>query len=104
MKLGELASDGAQLRPHIVWFEEAVPMIEPAMDIVSQADLLLIIGTSLVVYPAAGLVNYAPKGIPIYIVDKKIPDTQWIENIVAIESPASTGMLKLKSILEEASR
>ena len=101
MSLGEFADDGAQLRPHIVWFEEAVPMIEPAMEIVSGADLLLIIGTSLVVYPAAGLVNYAPRGIPIYIVDKKIPDTGWIENIVSIESPASTGMLRLKSILEK---
>jgi NAD-dependent deacetylase len=101
MSLGELAADGAQLRPNIVWFEEAVPMIEPAMQIVSGADILVIIGTSLVVYPAAGLVNYAPRGIPIYIVDKKIPDTGWIENLVSIESPASTGMLRLKSILEE---
>ena len=102
MNIGELASDGAQLRPHIVWFEEAVPMIEPAIQIVSQADILLIIGTSLVVYPAAGLVNYAPAGIPIYIVDKKIPDTSWLKNIISIESPASTGMLRLKAMLEES--
>jgi NAD-dependent deacetylase len=102
MNLGELASDGAQLRPHIVWFEEAVPMIEPAAQMVTEADLMLIIGTSLVVYPAAGLVNYAPAGIPIYIVDKKIPDTGWLKNIVSIESPASTGMLRLKVMLEES--
>ena len=102
IKWGELAEDGAQLRPHIVWFEEAVPMIEPAMNLVSRADILLIIGTSLVVYPAAGLVNYAPRGIPIYIVDKKIPDTSWIENIISIESPASTGMVRLRSMLEES--
>ena len=59
MKLGDLAEDGAQLRPNIVWFEEAVPMIEEAIPVVRSADIFIIVGTSLVVYPAAGLVNYA---------------------------------------------
>jgi NAD-dependent deacetylase len=59
IKIGDLAPDGGQLRPHIVWFEESVPMIEPAAEISSLADIFVVIGTSLVVYPAAGLLNYA---------------------------------------------
>lgn len=67
--LGDKAPNGHQLRPHIVWFGEPVPKIERAIDIVSEADILLIVGTSLSVYPAAGLYRYAPAGIPIYLID-----------------------------------
>ena len=67
--LGDLAPNGHQLRPHIVWFGEPVPKIEKAIDIVSKADLLLIVGTSLSVYPAAGLYRYAGPDTPIYIID-----------------------------------
>ena len=73
IKWGQLAEDGAQLRPYIVWFEEAVPKMEEAIDITRSANIFLIVGTSLVVYPAAGLVNYAPWEIPKIILDKKIP-------------------------------
>ncbi|MBD0333748.1 MAG: NAD-dependent deacylase, partial [Chitinophagaceae bacterium] len=75
IKLGDLAEDGAQLRPHIVWFEEPVPMIEEAIRIVKEAEIFVIVGTSLVVYPAAGLVNYALWHIPKFIIDKTIPYT-----------------------------
>lgn len=69
IQMGDLAADGSQMRPHIVWFGESVPMIEKAVEIISEASILLIIGTSLQVYPAAGLIAYAPLGIPIYYID-----------------------------------
>lgn len=69
--LGDKSPNGVQLRPHIVFFGEAVPKIEAAIDVVSEADILLIVGTSLQVYPAAGLYRYARPGIPIYIIDPK---------------------------------
>ena len=69
--LGDLALDGAQLRPHIVWFGEAVPKIGQAIDAVEAADILLIVGTSLQVYPAAGLYRYARADTPVYIIDPK---------------------------------
>lgn len=71
LNLGDLDKNGVQLRPHIVWFGEDVPMIEQAIDIIETADLLLIIGTSLQVYPAAGLMNYANQNIPVYYIDPK---------------------------------
>lgn len=95
IKMGDLAEDGAQLRPHIVWFEEAVPMIETAVEIVKKAELFVILGTSLVVYPAAGLVDYAPWEIPKYIIDKKIPYTTSIYNLTTIEKPATEGVKEL---------
>jgi NAD-dependent deacetylase len=70
IQLGDKAGDGAQLRPNIVWFEEPVPMIEKAIPIVNQADYFVVVGTSLVVYPAAGLVNYVEQNTPTYIIDK----------------------------------
>ena len=69
LKLGDRAEDGHQLRPHIVWFGEAVPMIEAAIPIVQDADIFMVVGTSLQVYPAAGLLSYAPKEIPKYYID-----------------------------------
>ena len=69
--LGDLAADGAQMRPHIVWFGEAVPMLEPAIQITELADILLIIGTSMQVYPAASLINFIRPGSPIYFIDPK---------------------------------
>lgn len=101
IKIGDTAADGSQLRPDIVWFEEPVPLIEEAARMVSQADLFLVVGTSLVVYPAAGLVNFAPMEIPKFIVDRNIPVTYNIKNLRAIEEPATVGMVKLRKILEE---
>lgn len=101
IKWGQLAEDGAQLRPHIVWFEEAVPKMEEAIDITRSANIFLIVGTSLVVYPAAGLVNYAPWEIPKIILDKKIPYTNSLYNSVSIEKGAGEGMKEVKILLEQ---
>lgn len=101
IKLGDVAEDGYQYRPHIVWFEEPVPMIETVIPIVNTADIFVVIGTSLVVYPAAGLVNYTRRDIPVFIVDKKIPYTGVSENLTAIEKPATEGIEELKKHLGE---
>ena len=92
IKMGDIATDGSQLRPFIVWFDEPVPMIEMAAEIVSSADIFVVIGTSLAVYPAAGLLNYVPKSIPKYIIDKHIPEKVPINNLTAIEAVASKGV------------
>ena len=97
--LGDLAEDGEQLRPAIVWFEEPVPMISKAAEIVSSADIFVIIGTSLAVYPAAGLVDFAPRQIPKFIVDKHIPATASAYRITAIEKAATTGVKELVTLL-----
>lgn len=97
--IGDLAKDGGQLRPHIVWFGEAVPMIEKAVPIVNTADILVVIGTSLQVYPAAGLVEFAPAGIPIFVLDRKIPKTRFKGLITSFEMPASLGIKQLKEAL-----
>ena len=99
--LGDKASDGAQQRPHIVWFEEAVPMIETAIPIVMDADIFVVVGTSLVVYPAAGLVNYARPAIPKFIIDKTIPYTLSVQQLTSIEKPATAGMQDLIAALEK---
>ena len=96
IQLGDTANDGAQLRPHIVWFGEAVPMMEQAVPIVQDADIFVVVGTSLVVYPAAGLVNYARHSIPKFIVDKRIPYTSDVYNLTAIEKSATKGVEELK--------
>ena len=73
LNLGDVGPDGAQLRPHIVWFGEVVPLIDAAMDVVASADVVIVVGTSLQVYPAAGLVGYAPPHAPIHVVDPHTP-------------------------------
>jgi NAD-dependent deacetylase len=101
IKMGDTAEDGEQLRPHIVWFEEPVPMIEKAVELVRSADIFLIVGTSLVVYPAAGLVNYAPYPIPKFIVDKRIPYTSSLYNLTVIEKAATEGVEELQELLKK---
>jgi NAD-dependent deacetylase len=99
ISIGDLAEDGAQLRPHIVWFEEPVPMIEQAVGVVRTADIFVVVGTSLAVYPAAGLVNYAPWPIAKFIVDKRIPSTSSLYNLTTIEKPATEGIKDLQEAL-----
>jgi len=99
--LGDKAADGAQWRPHIVWFEEPVPMIEKAARITAEADVFVVIGTSLLVYPAAGLVNIVAGEIPAFVVDKIIPNTSSIKNLAAIEKPATMGIGDLIKALEK---
>lgn len=101
IKLGDTAEDGRQLRPHIVWFEEPVPMIAQAIPAMRTADIFLLVGTSLVVYPAAGLVDYIKDEVPKYVVDKRIPSVSRYSNVIAIEKPATEGMNDLKKILLE---
>ncbi len=101
IKLGDKAKDGSQLRPNIVWFEEAVPMIEEAIPVVYSADIFVVVGTSLVVYPAAGLINYVPTFAPKYIIDKRVPVTQNFNRLTAIEKPATEGVKELKALLQE---
>jgi len=97
--IGDLAPDGAQLRPHIVWFGEAVPKIEAAIDAVEAADILLIVGTSLQVYPAAGLYRYAKMTTPIYIIDPKdVPVRDG--RLTHIKDVATNGMEVFKNILK----
>ncbi|MET0634950.1 MAG: Sir2 family NAD-dependent protein deacetylase [Chitinophagaceae bacterium] len=100
MKVGEKATDGSYLRPAIVWFEEPVPMIGVAADLVADADLFAIVGTSLVVYPAAGLINQTRSGIPLYIVDKKLPSVR-LQNLVQIEKPATEGIEELTLLIKK---
>lgn len=98
VNLGDTDSRGVQLRPHIVWFGEAVPMMTPAAREVSEADILLIIGTSLNVYPAAGLFRYVQYGTPIFLIDPK-PIRLDYNKFTQIQEPATVGMEKLKKIL-----
>lgn len=100
LNVGDLAPDGYQLRPFIVWFEEPVPMMEKAVDIVEQADVFIVIGTSLQVYPAAGLLNYVSPYCKVIVIDKVIPELpDNLKNIVCIEKPATEGVLQLKELL-----
>ena len=99
VKLGDKAADGSQLRPFIVWFGEAVPMIESAIDEVGQADVFLIIGTSLNVYPAAGLLNYVPYQVPVYLIDPKDVAISSGRKVHVIKAGASEGMETFKKIL-----
>jgi NAD-dependent deacetylase len=99
LKVGDKGADGFQLRPHIVWFGEDVPMMQAASNMVSTADIFVIVGTSLAVYPAANLVNYVPYNTPIFIVDKKLPDLPKLKNLTAIEKPATQGMVDLMKLI-----
>jgi len=89
--LGDLCPRGFQLRPHIVWFGESVPMIEPAAQIAEEADIFLVIGTSLAVYPAAGLLHYVPQNVPVFLIDPK-PVECYRQNITVIKAGATEGM------------
>lgn len=100
IKVGDVCEKGYQLRPDVVWFGEPVPMIEEAVRITRQADIFVIIGTSMVVYPAAGLLNYVPDGVPIYLIDPKDVATQR-HDIHHIRKGASEGVKELKQLLLE---
>lgn len=101
VKIGDKADDGSQLRPFIVWFGEAVPLIEEACHISAQADIYLIIGTSLNVYPAAGLTQYVPDGCPIYLIDPKPVQWNSLHHFTQIAKGASEGMQELMKILSK---
>jgi len=100
INVGDLAKDGNQLRPHIVWFEEEVPLIEEAVLVMQTADIFVLVGTSLQVYPAAGLMDVLADSIPKYIIDKKIPSVGHYFNIIPIEGTASEGVKHLQKLLK----
>jgi NAD-dependent deacetylase len=99
LNLGDTCSKGSQLRPNIVWFGEMVPMMDIAAHHASHADIFLIVGTSMVVYPAAGLIHYVPVESPKFVVDPKIPEVGLIPYVTMIADKASTGMLKVQEKL-----
>lgn len=99
VKVGDLAADGSQLRPYIVWFGESVPMIDTAMEYVAQADIFVIIGTSMNVYPAAGLLNYVKDDAQIYLIDPNEVNVQTSRRVEVIQKGASEGMEELLSRL-----
>ena len=92
LKLGDLCEKGSQLRPHIVWFGESVPNIMMATSIVRHADIFLVIGTSLKVYPAAGLMQYVPSRVPKYLIDPEAEPQYYIHNLTIIKEKATTGV------------
>lgn len=98
LQLGDIGSDGAQLRPHIVWFGEAVPMLDEAIREVENADILLIVGTSLQVYPAANLMNHSPDYCPIYYIDP-FPAIRSTERITVVAEKATIGVPKVIALL-----
>ncbi len=95
LKLGDTCEKGSQLRPHIVWFGEPVDMIGPAVEIVSTADILIVIGTSMVVYPAASLINYVKDDIPKYYIDPKAFQVHGISKLEIIAKKAGEGVTGL---------
>lgn len=101
LEVGDLCPLGSQLRPFIVWFGEAVPMMDLAIEWVSRADLLLIIGTSLQVYPAAGLMNYTQQGCPVFLVDPKAADMHIPNDVVAINRTATAAVPILEKALKD---
>jgi NAD-dependent deacetylase len=99
IRIGDKCPRGGQLRPFIVWFGEAVPAIEAAAELSSQADIYAVIGTSLNVYPAAGLLNYVPRGVPVYLIDPKEVHAASSHNITFIQQPATVGVVELEERL-----
>jgi len=100
LKMGDKCEKGSQLRPHIVWFGEAVPAIYDAIPLVENADIIVVIGTSLAVYPAAGLVHYAKPGAPVFVIDPNRPEVA-LKNVVYIDEKAGAGVEILKLKLEK---
>ncbi len=97
--LGDTCEKGYQLRPHIVWFGEPVPAIEEAANITRTADFFAVVGTSLVVYPAAGLIEYVPRGVDIYVIDPNEVNTTFYRKFELIKEKASVGVQILKEKL-----
>jgi NAD-dependent deacetylase len=100
LKLGDKCEKGSQLRPNIVWFGEMVPLMEVAAMHAARADVFVVVGTSMVVYPAAGLIHYVPHDVVKFVVDPKLPDMAHIPFLTMIEEKASTGMEKVKGELD----
>ncbi len=103
IEMGDFAEDGGQLRPHIVWFGEMVPMIEPATDVCLNADIFAVIGTSMQVYPAAGLIGFVADDVPKYIIDPHIPEvSSSYKNLIFISETATVGVPQIaKQLIQD---
>jgi len=99
LNIGDMCEKGSQLRPHIVWFGEPVPAMMEAIQITRQAEIFAVVGTSLNVYPAAGLLSYAPKSIPIYLIDPNDVTVQSRHNVHYIKEDATIGVAKMLEII-----
>jgi len=99
LNMGDKCERGSQLRPNIVWFGEAVPLMDMAADITADGDVFLVVGTSMVVYPAAGLIDYVPAHVKKYVVDPKKPEMLHVPNLEFIIDKASTGMERVRQLL-----
>lgn len=99
IRMGELCELGSQLRAHVVWFGEAVPMIEKAAAICSKADIFMLVGTSLSVYPAAGLLDFVPDSVVKYLIDPKISAISSVKNSIKVEEKATVGVVKVAEML-----
>ena len=99
LNLGDKCEKGSQLRPHIVWFGEMVPAMEVAVREVTSADIFIVVGTSLQVYPAAGLIDYVSSEIPIYIIDPKMPQVMQRDNLFLVEALGSVGLKQVAAEL-----
>jgi NAD-dependent deacetylase len=101
LNIGDCCELGSQLRPNVVWFGEMVPAMERAMELTLRADIFVVVGTSLLVYPAAGLLEYAPYDAPKFIVDPNAPDIRRVNGIQVIQEPASIGLEKVREMLRD---
>ena len=100
LKLGDLCEKGSQLRPHIVWFGEEVPNITIAASLMQKAEIFLVIGSSLKVYPAAGLLQYVPDDVPKYLIDPEAEPQYYVRNLTTIRDKATTGVRKFIELLK----
>ncbi len=103
LKMGDLCEDGFQLRPHVVWFGEAVPNLEVASNLISAASVLIVIGTSLQVYPAAGLIHSATRNCTKFLIDPNADQLQIPSDFIVLNETASEGMLQCLGLLKEKS-
>ncbi|MDQ3289718.1 MAG: NAD-dependent deacylase [Bacteroidota bacterium] len=101
LKKGDLCEKGSQLRPNIVWFGEMVPMMETAVDEAREADAFMVVGTSLLVYPAAGLIDFVPRGVPVYVIDPNLPMVAKRPNLHLIAEKASIGVPQAITLLQK---
>ncbi|WP_343855281.1 SIR2 family NAD-dependent protein deacylase [Algoriphagus jejuensis] len=102
IKTGDKCEKGSQLRPHIVWFGEDVPMMLPAMDLAQRAEIFLVLGTSMQVYPAASLIDYVPQTAKKFLIDPQVPDFRLGNDVIVIQESATVGMKILEKILLES--
>ena len=101
LNIGDLCELGSQLRPNVVWFGEMVPAMEPALEIAAKAEAFIVVGTSLLVYPAASLIEYVPYNVPKFIVDPNLPEIRPVSGLRMIGENASTGLEKVREALRE---